>query len=168
MRLMQRRERHEVLELRDNLVVDQHRRRERQPAVHHAVADGRDKRLWKFPGHRSEDGAQRAAMIGDEAVALERIDDDLSARCHPSRQGADRCQGRRSGRWRYSQAWPAANSANFSDEDPALMVRICADIGLLGSQRNSVVGEGLAGLAPVGVKLRHRAGGEPRPVVVGA
>ena len=72
-RLVQRRERDQRCEPLHGLVGDQDRRRKVQPAMDDAMADGGNPRLRKLLLHHGEDRAQRTGVVGDEALALERV-----------------------------------------------------------------------------------------------
>ena len=64
-RLVQRRERHELLELAQHSAVDQRRLGEVEPAVHHAMADRRP------AGSLRAAGAQKLGEIVDRAVVAQ-------------------------------------------------------------------------------------------------
>src|SRR5215470_13291931 len=73
-RLVQRRQRHKLLQLIEDRGVDDHRRRELLTAMHDSMADGQDAQAIRMPGDPFEERGQRTLVV---AAAGARTPDGL-------------------------------------------------------------------------------------------
>ncbi len=79
-RLVQRRERHERLQPRQDRLVDRHRPGEDRPAVHHPVRDARERSLAERAADVLEEEPQRAGVVEVRALRPAPLRDDRAVR----------------------------------------------------------------------------------------